>query len=192
MSKRLFVLAFIAAIAAAPSVGQADHDPRHDTRHNPNCAWDSKRSADYDGDGEPDHMIIGVGHNTSFPRQIITLTEPYTGVGEVPPFFGGHDGPDNASVNIQGDHRMLGANPPTDREGESDEPEQLHNGAVYAHVDYDDLESGRAPKATAGAGIYEANHLAMACVGTEQDPEVAVCPAGNEVYRMTDEPCPQG
>ncbi len=191
MKSRMLVLAFVATIAAAPAAVRADHDPSHDTRYNPNCAWDSKRSADYDGDGEPDHMIIGVAHNTTFPRQIINIIEPLTGIDQIPPFFGAHDGPDNASVVVQGDHRMLGANPAHDEEGETNDPEQKHNGAIYANVDYDDIEYGRAPKAAAGAGIYEANHLTMACVGTEQDPEAAVCLSGREFYRLTDEPCPQ-
>jgi hypothetical protein len=191
MIRKMAVLMIVGAVWLAPALGQADHDPRHDTRHNPNCAWDAKRSADWNGDGEPDHMVVGLGHDTSFPRQIVTVIEPYTGIDQIPPFFGTTDGPDQVSVVVQGDHRMLGANPPTDETGDSDTPEQQHNGAIYAHVDYDDVESGRTPRAEFGAGIYEANHLVMACGSTDGDPEAALCPNGTEVYRMTDEECPQ-
>ncbi|HEX9713442.1 MAG TPA: hypothetical protein VGB52_12945 [Actinomycetota bacterium] len=187
MRKLLVALAVIATAGALPAA-RADHDPAHDPRHNPNCAWDSSRSADWDGDGQPDHMVLGVAHNTSFPRQVVTMTEPYTGMDHVPPFFGSDDGPDNATVVVQGDHRMLGANPAHTEEGD---PEQQHNGAIRAHVDYDDVENGRTPRAEWGFGIYEANHLVMACGSTDGDPEAAACLAGNEIYRMTDEDCPE-
>lgn len=189
MKKRALVLVVIAAAWLAPVASGADHDPSHDTRHNPNCAWDSRRSTDANHDGEPDHFSTGLAHDTSFPRQVVTLLEPYGGPDQVPPFFGGHDGPDQITFWMQGDHRMLGANPTHDPD--SGDPEQLHNGAIYAHVDYDDIENGRAPRARVGAGVYEANHLVMACAGTEEDPEAALCLNGQEFYRMTDEECPQ-
>lgn len=190
MTRRTIVLAAIAAaVWLVPPAASADHDPPHDPRHNPNCAWDSSRSADYDGDGEPDHMVAGVSHNTSFPRQFVEkVWGPLTGQDELPPFFGGHDGPDDATVVLQGDHRMFGANPAHDEDGN---PEQQHNGTIYAHVDYDEVEDGRAPRAEWGAGIYEANHLVMFCGASDADPEAAACLAGYEIYRMTDEPCPQ-
>ena len=185
--KRL--LAVIAALGMTfiPALASAEHDPSHDTRHNPNCAWDSRRSTDANNDGEPDHFSTGVAHDTSFPRQIVTVLEPYGGPDQLPPFFGGHDGPDQITFWMQGDHRMLGANPTHDENGN---PEQLHNGAIYFHVDYDDVEKGEAPRAQWGAGIYEANHLVMACGATDADPEAAVCLNGMEFFRLTDEECP--
>ncbi len=187
MKRPLVAISLLAAVVTS-GLAEADHDPAHDTRNNPNCAWDSKRSADYDGDGEPDHMVIGVTHNTTFPRQVVTqVWEPLTGEEQIPPFFGGNDGPDDVTVVIQGDHRMFGANPTHD---EDDNPEQLHNGAIYAHVDYDDVEEGRAPRAEWGVGIYEADHLVMACGASDEETEAAVCVAGMEIVRMTDEECP--
>jgi len=191
MIKRLFTLAVL-ALTIVPAVASADHDPRHDTRPNPNCAWDAERSADWDGDGEPDHFVFGVSQNTSFPRQIVTeVWEPLTGMDNIPPFFGQNDGPDNVTVTMQGDHRMLGANPATDESGESDDPEQKHNGAIRFHADYNEVENGRAPRAEWGVGIYEANHLVMFCGSTDQDPEAAACLAGTEIHRMTEEECPE-
>lgn len=181
-------LLIVAAVWAGPWAASADHPAPHDPRHNPNCAWDAERSADWDDDGEPDHMVIGLAHNTSFPRQVVVLLEPYTGIDHIPPFFGSDEGPDNATIVVQGDHRMLGANPAHTDEGD---PEQQHNGAIYAHVDYDDVERGRTPRAEWGAGIYEANHLVMACGSTDGDPEAAACLAGNEIFRMTPEECPE-
>lgn len=188
MKLRTLILGATIVVAVAP-VARAEHDPPHDPRSNPNCAWDSRKSTDANHDGEPDHMSTGVAHDTSFPRQVVTVLEPYGGPDQIPPFFGGHDGPDQVTFWMQGDHRMLGANPTHDEEGN---PEQLHNGAIYASVDYDDVESGRAPRAEWGAGIYEANHLVMACGSTDGDPEAAVCLDGEEYYRMTEEECPQG
>jgi hypothetical protein len=190
-TRSVLLIATVMAGLVGPIAAGANHTPRHDNRPNPNCAWDSKRSADYDGDGEPDHMVVGVGHNTTFPRQVVVLTEPYTGMDHVPPFFGSNDGPDDVSVVIQGDHRMLGANPATDETGESDDPEQKHNGAIYAHVDYDDVEHGRAPRADFGAGIYEANHLVMVCGSTDGDPTAAACLAGNEFFLHNHDECPE-
>lgn len=188
---RRFLTLVTLAMLLVPAGALADHTPPHDTRPNPNCAWDSRRSVDTDGDGEPEHMVVGVTHNTTFPRQIVTTVwKPVTGEEQIPPFFGGHDGPDDVTVYTQGDHRMLGANPAHQENGE---PEQLHNGAIYARVDYDEVENGRAPRADAGAGIYEADHLVMACTSTDSAPEdaqVAVCLAGMEFFRQADVECP--
>ena len=189
MKKRAVVLVAVAAAWFAPIASRADHDPSHDTRHNPNCAWDSRRSTDANHDGEPDHFSTGIAHDTSFPRQVVTLLQPFGGPDQIPPFFGGHDGPDQITFWMQGDHRMLGANPTHDPD--TGDPEQLHNGAIYAHLDYDDVENGRAPRADVGAGVYEANHLVMVCGSTDSDPEAALCPNGTEVFLMTDEECPQ-
>lgn len=168
----------------------AGHQPPHDTRPNPNCAWDSSRSVDWDGDGQPDHMVAGISHNTSFPNQVIEkVWRPVTGQDGVPliPWLGANEGPDDVTVTIQGDHRMLGANPPQDENGN---PEQLHNGAIRAHVDYDQIENGREPEYELGFGIYEADHLVMLCLSSDAPPEAAVCLAGNDIYRMTEEQCP--
>lgn len=181
-------IAVVVAAWIVPAIASADHQPSHDTRHNPNCAWDSRRSTDANHDGEPDHFSTGVSHDTSFPRQIVTVLEPYGGPDQLPPFFGGHDGPDQITIWMQGDHRMFGANPAHTGDGE---PEQLHNGAIYLHIDYDDVESGRAPRMQWGVGVYEANHLVMGCGATDADPEAAACLNGMEIARMTDEECPQ-
>lgn len=188
--RRLFALTCLTLLA--PAGAFADHDPPHDTRPNPNCAWDSKRSVDTNGDGQPEHMAIGLAHNTSFPRQLAPLWKELTGQDQIPPFFGGNDGPDDVTLYTQGDHRMLGANPERQPNGE---PEQLHNGAIYANVNYDDVENGATPTARAGVGIYEADHLIMACWSSDQaadDADVALCLDGEEIYRHTDTPCPTG
>jgi hypothetical protein len=181
----------VLVLGSIPVAAHASHNPPHDPRPNPNCAWDSSRSSDWNGNGEPDHLVVGASANTSFPRQVVTTVwEPLTGQDSIPPFFGAHDGPDDVTVTVQGDHRMFGANAPHDDEGN---PEQLHNGAIRAHLDYDEVEHGRQPRAEAGAGVYEADHLAMACFATDGEPEAAVCPAGTMVFRTDpDEPCPDG
>jgi len=193
MTRRIVLAGLAVAAWLVPFSATADHSPPHDTRRNPNCAWDSKRSADYDGDGQPEHFVAGASHNTSFPRQFVThVWEPLTGEDQLPPFFGGHDGPDNATVVVQGDHRMLGANPAHVEEDDPEsDPEQLHNGAIYAHVDYDEVENGRAPRAEWGAGIYEANHLVMTCGATDEPVFAVACLNGMEIGRYnSDEPCP--
>lgn len=181
-------IAVVALVLASPLASLAKHDPRHDTRPNANCAWDSRKSVDADGDGEPDHFFFAVANNTSFPRQFVKkVWKPVTGQDGIL-FFGSNDGPDNASFTMQGDHRWFGANPAHAPNGD---PEQQHNGAIHATFDYDDVEEGRTPTLDAGAGVYEANHLVMVCRSTDGTVNVAVCLAGQKIYRTTDEPCPQ-
>lgn len=191
---RRFTLALLALVAGfVPSSAFADHTPRHDTRPNPNCAWDSRRSVDADGDGEPDHFTAGLSHDTSFPRQlVVVLRDRGVPIDQIPPFFGGHEGRDQVTLYMQGDHRMFGANPARQPNGE---PEQLHNGAIYAKVDYDDVERGRIPIADVRFGIYEANHLVMACVSTAETPDrwkIVACLNGMAIYPQNYPSCPQG
>lgn len=192
MRRFMAPLAVVAAAWLGPVGALADHVP-HDPRPNPNCAWQSGRSVDWDGDGQPDEMVAGASHSTSFPRQVVTkVWYPITGQDYlIISWLGSKDGPDDVTVVVQGDHRLFGAN---DQKQPNGDPEQKHNGAVYAHVDYDNVENGRVPEAEGGIGIYEADTLVMACASSA-DPEVveaAVCLAGREVYRKTSEVCPTG
>lgn len=196
MRRILAPAAVLGAVLIGPVAALATH-VEHDPRPNPNCAWQAGHSVDWNGDGEPDHMVIGASHNTTFPRQVVVLA----GLEKIPPFFGEHDGPDDAQVVIQGDHRMFGANPAHTEDGD---PEQLHNGAIYARADYDRVEhlspttdeDGRIPTAEGGIGIYEANHLVMACAETGEDGSAthvaALCLNGVEIFRTPNAPeCPQ-
>lgn len=203
--KRQLLLMTLLVVGWASVSAHATHAPRHDTRYNPNCAWDSRRSVDADGDGEPDHFTTAANANITFPRQLVVVYNeqvlpilqdagvPAQPIDQVPPFFGGNEGPDDITIYMQGDHRMLGANPATQSEDPSSEPEQLHNGAIYVKVNYDDVERGATPTADVRFGIYEAEHLVMACWSPGRPLEeaiVAVCPNGAEIYMQNSEDCP--
>lgn len=202
VKRNRLLLAMLIVGQAASAVGYANHRPRHDTRYNPNCAWDSRRSVDGDGNGEPDHFTVAANANFTFPRQLVVVYNeqvapvlreagvPAPPIEQIPPFFGGNEGPDDITIYMQGDHRLFGANPAHQPNGE---PEQLHNGAIYFKLDYDDVERGVTPTADVRFGIYEANHLVMLCWRTDQpleDAIVAVCPNGTPIYMQNSEDCP--
>jgi hypothetical protein len=194
MKRPLVMVLALSTAWLVPMLARANHVPHDDREPNPNCAFDAKRSADWDGDGEPDHFIVGLSNSTSFPHQVWVLTGQPGAPAPLPSWLGANDNPDKVSVVSQGDHRWLGANP-QEEPGNEPNPEQLHNGAVTAQLDYDGVESGAEPKAFAGAGIYEADMLFMACAGTDHEPTVAVCPGnGIPVEYRTDnvEACPTG